>query len=47
MFREGLRGRGFGVGDFEDIAKELIREMREVVDSRGRLRRREVNQLDR
>jgi len=45
MFREGLRGRRFGVSVFEDVVEEFVGKGGEVIDSRGRLRRRKVNKL--
>ena len=40
MFREGLRGRRFGVSVFEDVVEEFVGKGGEVIDSRGRLRTR-------
>lgn len=43
-FGKRMRGRRVRVGLVEDVIEEFIREGREVIDLRGRLRREEVNQ---
>ena len=45
VFRKGLRGRRSIVGVFEDVVEEFVGKGGEVIDSRGRLRRRKVNKL--